>query len=112
MAASCALNNLWILVSEGDRKACPGMTAVTDAMEASGATVLRSVWDGTKTPEALTKLAHTEMEKDGNVRFTIFEGSTVLRDFTDPNPGAHHMATWPVVYGIEGLKEWLFSHSK
>lgn len=112
MAASCPRNNLWILVSEGDRKACPGMTAVTDAMEKNGAAVLRSVWDGTKTPQELTELAHAEMEKQGNVRFTIFEGSTVLRDFSDPNPGAHHMATWPVAYQIDGLKEWLFSNGK
>ena len=112
MAQACPNNKLWILVSEGDQKACPGMTAVTDAMEKAGATVLRSRWDGTKTPEELTQLAYTEMKKAGNVRFTIFEGSTVLRDFTDPNPGAHHMATWPVAYGIVGLKEWLFSNSK
>ena len=112
MAASCPMNNFWILVSEGDRKACPGMTAVTDAMEKAGATVLRSRWDGTKSPEELTKLAHEEMAKQGNVRFTIFEGSTVLRDFSDPNPGAHHMATWPVAYGIDGLKAWLFSNAK
>ena len=112
MAASCSHSNLWILVSEGDRKACPGMTAVTDAMERNGATVLRSIWDGTKSPEELTVLARTEMEKPGNVRFTIFKGSTVLRDFSDPNPGAHHMATWPIVYSIDGLKEWLFSNAK
>lgn len=112
MAQSCPNNNFWILVSEGDRKACPGMTAVTDAMEAAGASVLRSIWDGTKQPEELTALAHGEMEKQGNVRFTIFEGSTVLRDFSDPNPGAHHMGTWPVVYQIDGIKQWLFSNGK
>ena len=112
MAASCPANHFWILVSEGDRKACPGMTAVTDAMEKAGAVVLRSRWDGAKSPEELTALAHAEMKKDGNVRFTIFEGSSVLRDLTDPNPGAHHMATWPVAYSIDGLKEWLFSNSR
>ena len=112
MAGNCPNNRLWILVSEGDRKAYPGMTAVTDAMEAAGATVLRSRWDGTKSPEELTELAYEEMKKDGNVRFTAFEGSSVLRDFSDPNPGAHHMATWPVAYGIRGLKEWLFSQSR
>lgn len=112
MAASCPQNKLWILVSEGDRKAYPGMTAVTDAMEKAGATVLRSRWDGTKTPEELTALAHAEMEKPGNVRFTVFEGTSVLRDFSDPNPGAYHMATWPVAYSIDGLKEWLFSNSR
>ena len=112
MAESCPRNNLWILVSEGDRKAFPGMTAVTDAMEAAGASVLRSRWDGTKTPEELTELARGEMKKEGNVRFTVFEGDTVLRDVSDPNPGDYHMATWPVAYSVEGLKEWLFSNAK
>ncbi len=112
MAESCADSNLWILVSEGDRKAYPGMTAATDAMEKAGAVVLRSRWDGTKSAEELTALAYKEMEKSGNVRFTVFEGDSVLRDCSDPNPGAYHMATWPVVYPIRALKEWLFSHSK
>ena len=112
MAEHCAGNNLWILVSEGDQKAFPGMTAVTDAMEQAGAKVLRSRWDGTKQAKELTELAHMEMRKEGNVRFTVFEGSSVLRDFSDPNPGAHHMATWPVAYSIDGLKEWLFAQSK
>ena len=112
MAECCPRNNLWILVSEGDRKAFPGMTAVTSAMEKAGATVLRSCWDGTKQAEELTELAHAEMKKEGNVRFTVFEGDTVLRDVSDPNPGAYHMATWPVAYPIEGLKEWLFSNVK
>ena len=112
MAEKCPDSKLWILVSEGDRKAYPGMTAVTDAMEKAGATVLRSRWDGTKQPEELTALAHQEMEKQGNVRFTVFEGDSVLRDCPDPNPGSYHMATWPVAYGIDGLKEWLFSNSR
>ena len=112
MAESCADSNLWILVSEGDRKAYPGMTAVTDAMEKVGAVVLRSRWDGTKPAEELTVLVHEEMAIPGNVRFTVFEGDSVLRDCADPNPGAYHMATWPVVYPIRALKEWLFSHSK
>ena len=112
MAEFCPQNNLWILVSEGDRKAYPGMTAVTDAMENAGAVILRSRWDGTKTPKELTDLARAETEKEGNVRFTVFEGDTVLRDAVDPNPGTYHMATWPVTYPIEGLKEWLFSNAK
>ena len=112
MAESCPHNNLWILVSEGDRKAFPGMTAVTDAMESAGATVLRSRWDGTKQAQELTELAYREMKKAGNVRFTVFAGDSVLRDLTDPNPGACHMATWPVVYPITGLKEWLFTNGK
>lgn len=112
MAEKCPNNKLWILVSEGDRKAYPGMTAVTDAMEKAGATILHSRWDGTKSPDELTELAHDEMKREGNVRFTVFDGSTVLRDFSDTNPGAHHMATWPVAYSIDGLKEWLFSNSK
>ena len=112
MAENCPKGNFWILVSEGDRKAYPGMTAVTDAMEQAGAAVLRSRWDGMKTPEELTELASAEMAKEGNVRFTVFEGDSVLRDCPNPNPGSYHMATWPVVYPVDGLKEWLFSNAK
>lgn len=112
MAASCPHNNFWILVSEGDFKAFPGMTAVTDAMEQAGAVVARYRWDGDIGGEKLTEYARNAMMERANVRFTVFNGSTVVPEGTDINPGSNHVCTWPVAYQVRGLKEWLFSHSK
>ena len=112
MAACCPNGNFWILVSEGDFKAFPGMTAVTDAMEKAGSVVARYRWDGNICADSLTKLAQNAIMDKANVRFTVFNGSTVVPAGVEPSPVNNHMGTWPVVYSIRGLKEWLFSYSK
>lgn len=110
MADKCSCSHMWILVSEGDTKAYPGMNAVTDAMETSGARVGRYRWDA-KSPE-LDEQIQKALEEDVNIRYTVLTGDSVLPDGHAQFPGAYHMATWPVVYQMDGLKQWLFSNSK
>lgn len=107
-------NKYWILVSEHDAKAFPGMNAVTDAIEAKGVAVARYRWDGKAGGEELTKLARNAMmeNRDVNVRYTVFNDSSVVPEGEDDGPGSNHVNTWPVVYSITGLKEWLFAQSK
>ena len=107
-------NKYWILVSEHDAKAFPGMNAVTDAIEAKGVEIARYRWDGKAGAEKLTELARQAVaENPGvNVRYTVFNDSTVVPEWEDDNPGSNHVNTWPVVYPVDGLREWLFSHSK
>lgn len=112
MAQSCSQNQFWILVSEHDRKAFPGMNAVTEAMERAGAAVARCRWDGAADPEQLTRHARSAMIDKANVRYTVFEGSSVVPPGEDDGPGSNHVNTWRVAYTIDGLKEWLFSCSK
>lgn len=112
MANSCAGNNFWILVSEGDTKAFPGMNAVTEAMEKAGAKVGRYRWDGKAPSEELSAKARMAMQEKVNVRYTVLEGDSVLPEGSPKFPGGHHVCTWPVVYKIDGLKEWLFSNAK
>lgn len=109
MAASCAQGRFWILVSEGDSKALPGMNAVTAAMERRGAKVGRYRWDA---KEPLGPPAAKAAEDPVNVRYTVLTGDSVLPEGAKFFPGACHMATWPVVYQIRELKEWLFSCKK
>lgn len=112
MAENCSRNKLWILVSEHDVKAFPGMNAVTEAMEQAGAAVSRCRWDGSIEPEVLSRLARQEAEQDANVHYTVFEGFTVVAAGFPDHPGTNHVHTWRVAYTIDGLKEWLFSNSK
>lgn len=112
MGRYCSHNNFWILVSEHDRKAFPIMTAVTEAMEENGAAVARYRWDGAAAPEQLTERARAAMMDQANVRFTVFEGSSVVPAGEDDNPGSNHINTWRVAYTIDGLRQWLFSCSK
>lgn len=112
MERSCSQNQFWILVSEHDFKAFPGMNAVTEALERGGAAVARYRWDGAAGPEQLTQCAKAAMMDKVNVRYTVFNGSTVVPEGEDDNPGSNHVNTWRVAYTIDGLKQWLFSCSK
>ncbi len=112
MGANCADSRFWILVSNHDAKAFPGMNAVTEALAANGAKVKRYLWNARSTPEQFDALAASALNDDVNVRYTVFQGDTVIPAWKDPDPGANHVSTWPVAYEIEGVKEWLFSNRK
>lgn len=112
MAQTCSRNQFWILVSEHDAKAFPGMNAVTEALEGAGAAVARYRWNGADDGEHLTQCAKRAMMDKANVRYTVFEGSSVVPDGEDDNPGSNHVNTWRVAYTIDGLKEWLFAQEK
>ncbi len=112
MAQAYAGNNYWILVSEHDRKAFPGMNAVLEALEAAGVKTARYRWDGAAGADQLTVLARDAIMDDVKVRYTVFNASSVVPDGEDDNPGSNHVNTWRVAYTIDGLKEWLFSCGK
>lgn len=113
MARTYNGNKYWILVSEHDAKAFPGMNAVTDALEGVGVEVAKYRWNGKASGEELTELARNAVvENDAKVRYTVFQDSTVVPEWEEDGPGSNHVNTWPVVYNIIGLKEWLFSQSK
>lgn len=104
--------NFWILVSEHDAKAFPGMNAVTAAMEKNGGSVRRYRWNAKAGKEALDEAVRRAAEEEGNVRYTVFEGDTVVPEGKDANPGSNHMSTWPVVYDIDALRDWLFTQKR
>lgn len=105
-------NNFWILVSEHDAKAFPGMNAVTAAMEANGGRAGRYFWNAKAGKKVLEEAVKRAAAEDCNLRYTVFEGDTVVPDGKEANPGSNHMSTWPVVYGIDALRDWLFTQKK
>lgn len=103
--------NLWILVSSNDKKAHPGMDAVTMAIVDNGGKVARFLWDGSKDKSYLNecaKMAITD-SPSANVKYTLFEGSTVVPEGMDNNPGADHVNTWRVAYQIDAVRDWLLN---
>jgi len=104
--------NFWICISENDEKAFPGMNAITKAMEDNGAVIGRYYWNAKEEYSTLNS-RFEEAAKDGhNIRYTIFEKDTVVPDDEEPNGHSNHMCTWPVVYNIEALRDWLFTQHK
>lgn len=112
MAEKCQDCKLWILVSEHDARAFPGMNAVTEAMEAGGCKFGRYWWDAKLGAEKLSELAREAMKDDVDKRYTVFCGSSVVPADRNDDPGNNHTSTWNVVYPIRGVREWLFSCSK
>ena len=112
MAEKCTACKFWILVSNHDERAFPGMNAVTEHMERAGAKIGRYIWDAKSSQEQFDTLVDEALKDDVNVRYTVFEGSSVVPADQDDNPATNHIYTWPVVYSIAALKRWLFSNSK
>lgn len=112
MAEKCVHNKLWIVISNHDEKAFPGMNAVTEAMEKNGAVIGRYWWNGKADAQELEAEAKKAMADSVDIRYTVFEGSTVVPEGMPDNGGTNHMSTWPLAYSIRGLKEWMFSCSK
>ncbi|MCD8073894.1 MAG: hypothetical protein LUF27_02450 [Lachnospiraceae bacterium] len=101
--------NIWILVSEGDKKALPGMNAITFAFEEKGAVIGRYRWDAKMDPQLLNKAAAKAASDSYRIRYTVFEGSSVVPPEKEITPATNHVCTWPVAYGIEAVRDWLFT---
>lgn len=91
---------LWILVSEGDNKAYPGMNTATKNWADLGTKIATSpMWDSHSTPEQFDALVKATVDQKAPINYTVFKDG-------------NHMYTWSVAYNIEGIRDWLFSQTK
>lgn len=97
--APMAKDNLWIIVSEGDNKAKPGMDAITEALKARGAVVSKATWPAEADASELTNNVNAMLAEGGNINYTVFRNGS-------------HRYTWQYAYTIEGVREWLFKQVK
>ncbi len=112
MAQACTGCKFWILVSNHDERAFPGMNDVVSALENKGVKFGRYIWDAKLPAAKLNQLAAKAREDDVDMRYTVFDGSSVVPYDRNDNPVTNHVCTWPVAYSIDELKEWLFSNVK
>lgn len=103
---------LWIVVSEGNVKAFPGMNAITDTLASHGARVARGVWDGRSTPAEFRVLTDRMEQEGANVNYAVFEKGTVVPKGIQDSPASEHIYTWTVAYNITGIREWLFAQTR
>ncbi|PIP00147.1 PHB depolymerase family esterase [Pleomorphomonas carboxyditropha] len=107
-------NKFWIIVSQDDGKAWPGMSAVVDTLEKNGAKMTRAIWDG-RSDAAGFEDAVAAMLRDGpdsNVYFAAFRQGTVIPEGVEVNGGSGHVWTWPIAYAIPGVRDWLLQQHK
>ena len=103
--------HFWILVSEGDQKAFPGMNAVTEAMKEAGADVVHEQWSAKDSQQEWKQKGEKLIQTGANVIYTSLDRTTVAEG-TASHPGEHHMATWKTAYNIEIIRDWLFSNHR
>ena len=110
--APMADQNIWIVVSEGDAKASPGMNNITAVLQQEGAKVSRATWSGLSTPEEFASDVSRMVGEDTNIKYTTLQKGTVVPSYETDDPGSNHINTWRIAYTIEGLRDWLFSQVK
>jgi predicted peptidase len=103
-------NKMWIIVAEGDTRAFPGMNDSIAVWEKQGTTVGKATWNARWSDAEFTAAAR-KMEAEGrNIRYATFLKGTVFPPGKEG--GIEHMATWPVAYRIEAVRDWLFAQTK
>jgi len=112
MADKLSDKNMWIVVSQGDIKAFPGMNASTEAMAKVGARIAKNEWSGRSTSEEIKKLADDMLTAKANINYVSLIKGTVVGEGLDDNPPNNHMGTWPIAYTFEPIRDWLFTQSK
>jgi predicted peptidase len=100
---------LWVIVSEGDRRAFPGMNASMAALEAAGAKISRATWNGQASAEEFALDVSKMIAEGNNIKYTVLARGTVVPEGQRDDPGNNHVHTWRIAYAIEGLRDWLFS---
>ncbi len=104
--------NMWVIVSEGDRKAFPGMNASMAALEAAGAKISRATWNGRASAEEFASDVSAMIAEGNNIKYTVFSKGTVVPEGRPDDGINNHIYTWPIAYTIEGLRDWLFTQVK
>lgn len=102
----------WIIVSQGDEKAFPGMNACVESMENAGAKVVVGTLDAKLEKQLLHKRIQTIASKEGNLKYTYFEGNSLIPEGEKSDPGKHHVYTWQLAYQLDGLLDWLLQQKK
>lgn len=100
---------IWILVSENDMKAHPGMDAITDEIENLGVAVAHYSWDAKAPHVQLEAEAGRAADEEGNIKYTVFQGDSVVPEGVTPSPGSNHTCTWQVAYDITPVRDWLLN---
>ncbi|MCD8322192.1 MAG: hypothetical protein LUC89_04820 [Oscillospiraceae bacterium] len=109
--AELATANIWMICSEGDARAYPGMTEITEAVEGAGTEVTIAQWSAMLSDEEQEALTAEQAAAGTSINWTIFDAETVMRDDVTPSDATEHMNTWRVAYDLDTIREWLFEQT-
>lgn len=103
---------IWMICSEGDERAYPGMTAIQEAIETQGTSVTLSGWAATLSEEEQNERVSEVEKEETTINFTVLDAGTVIPEGVSDNAVTEHLNTWRVAYSISGIRDWLFKQSK
>jgi predicted peptidase len=78
--------------------------------EKEGTKISKATWNARSSEAELTADARKMMTEGNNIKYATFLKGTVFPEGQEG--GIEHMATWPVAYRIEGVRDWLFAQTK
>ena len=112
LVAPLARQKLFIVVSQDDAKAWPGLNAITAVLEQEGASVSRGVWDARWSAEEF-HAAFDEIDAKGSpINYVAFRGGTVIPEGESTAGASGHRNTWRVAYTIEPVRKWIFRQNR
>lgn len=100
--------NIWIIISEGDKRGYPGMNASVAAWEADGAAVAKGVWDARWSREEYARAAADMRAQGSPVHYTMFRLGTTWDGNPEEETPNEHNSSMHFAYDIEEIRDWLF----
>ena len=103
---------IWIVVSEGDFGAFPGMNASIAVWEKNGAKVVKSTWSAREPAKVQAANVAKMVAERNNIMYTAFIKGTTLPAGTENSGASEHLMSMRYAYDIPGIRDWLFQQSK
>lgn len=104
-------HKIFYLVSEGNRKASPGIDDFINVLNKENVNYSFATWNGRWDESEFNKAVEEILSENNSINLVKFElGTVTLND--DTNSSSEHTCTWSVAYLIEGVRDWLFAQTK
>jgi predicted peptidase len=103
---------MWIVVSEGDFRAFPGMNASIEVWEKEGAKVTRGRWSAREPRDVQAANVAKMAAEQNNIMYTTFIKGTTLPPELENSGSQEHMTSWRFAYAIPSIRDWLFEQKK
>jgi len=110
--ASLKDKKMWILTSEGDPGAFPGMNASAAVWEQQGAKVVRGRWSA-REPASVSAANVAKMAAEhNNIMYTTIIKGTSLPVEMENSGASEHLMVMRYAYSIPSIRDWLFQQTK
>ncbi|CAL9661120.1 hypothetical protein [Streptomyces sp. enrichment culture] len=104
--------NLWFVAAHGDASAYAGQNKIAKVLEGEGAKITTATWDGKSTQAEFAADVKAMTARGTAINHTIFKKGTVVPEGQEETSLNNHLNSWRVAYTIEGIRDWVFQHSK